>query len=235
MPGEQKYTGKNHIVLLGSTEGTIPLMEQILIDENRDQKDIVIVADIENHTMPDRKDIFYVETLNNANIELADRVIIHIKKDESTSPFLMNALKFKKESCEVVVECLSDKSFNAMASVSGDFGVIMQMTTEMIIQAIQNKVHIPMRILTQNDKAEDIYFTTIPESINNIQQNGQDWQWQELNKCLKEKYNYLPFAIQPAQGEVLMSPADDTSIPTGCSIWLLAEKRPVNIDWKKIR
>ncbi|MCD4740923.1 MAG: potassium channel protein, partial [Desulfobacteraceae bacterium] len=159
----------------------------------------------------------------------------HIEENENNSPVLMNTLKLKKESCEVIVECLSDKSFDALTSIPGDFGVIMQMTTEMIIQATQNKVHIPMRILTQNDKAEDIYFITIPDSPNYNQQNGQGWQWRELLQYLKKKYNYLAFAIKPAREKVLMSPADDTNIPKGCSIWLLAEKRPVNINWKNAR
>ena len=235
MSGEQKYAGKNHIVLLGSTKGTIPMMEQILMDESGEQRDIIIVAEVDKHTMPDKKKVYYVQTLNNANIEFADRVIIHIGENENNSPVLMNTLKLKKESCEVVVECLSDKSFDALTSIPGDFGVIMQMTTEMIMQAIQNKVHIPMQILTQNDRAEDIFFITIPDSANYNQHNGQGWQWRELLQYLKEKYNYLAFAIKPVREKVLMSPADDTNIPKGCSIWLLAEKRPVNINWKNIR
>ncbi|MCD4741030.1 MAG: potassium channel protein, partial [Desulfobacteraceae bacterium] len=97
MSGEQKYTGKNHIVLLGSTEGTIPLMEQILMDESGDPRDIVVVAEVDKHPMPDKKKVYHVKTFNNANIEFADRVIIHIEENENNSPVLMNTLKLKKE------------------------------------------------------------------------------------------------------------------------------------------
>ncbi|MCK5542589.1 MAG: ion transporter [Desulfobacterales bacterium] len=239
MYGEKKFTGENHIVLIGSTDETKQLVEQILIDENRDQRDIVIVADIERHPMPDREDVFFIkgspelkDTLNMANLKLADRVIIHTGKDDKSLFALINTLKLKKETCEVTVECLSSESFETFKSVPGDFEVIMQMTTEMIVQTMQDKVHIPLQILMKNDKAEEIYFVTIPDRTNDIQKDEADWQWWDLHLYLKERYNYLTFALKTVQGEVLVNPPKETCISKGCSIWLLAEKRPVNIDWK---
>ena len=244
MYGEKKFTGENHIVLLGSTAETRQLVEQMLIDENRDQRDIVIVADIERHPMPDTEDVFFIkggpelkETLDKANLKLADRVIIHTGKDEKSLFALINTLKLKKETCEVTVECLSSESFETFTSVPGDFEVIMQMTAEMIVQAVQDKVHIPLQILMKNDKAEEIYFVTIPDSTNpdsknGLQKNDPDWQWWDLHLYLKEKYNYLTFALKTVNGKVSVNPPKETSISKGCSIWLLAEKRPVNIDWK---
>jgi voltage-gated potassium channel len=242
MYGEQKYKGVNHIVILGSTNETIPLVEQILIDENRDQRNIIIVGNIERHPLPDNEDVFYVkgnpelkDTLNKANLKFADRVIIHTGQDDKSLFALINTLKIKKETCEVTVECLSSDAYETFTSVPGDFEVIMQMTTEMIVQAMQDKVHIPLQILMRNDKAEEIYFVTIPDSTNGTQKNEPDWQWWELHLYLKEKYNYLTFALQTVKKEVQVNPPKDASIFKGCSIWLLAEKRPVNINWKKAK
>ena len=239
MYGEKKYTGENHIVLLGPSNETRQLVEQILIDENKKQRDIVIVSDIEKHPVPDTKNVFFIkgrselkDTLDMANLKFADRVIIHAGKGKNSLSALNNTLKVKKDACEVTVECFSNESFETFTSVPGDFDVIMQMTSEMIIQAVQDKVHIPLQILMQNNKAEEIYFVTIPDKTNGLQKNKPDWQWSDLHLYLKEKYNYLAFALKDVQGKVVINPPKETSIPKGCSIWLLAEKRPVNIDWK---
>ncbi|MEN8211277.1 MAG: ion channel [Thermodesulfobacteriota bacterium] len=233
MYGEEKYSGENHIVLLGSTNDTIPLIDQILTDENRKLRDIVIVADFQKHPMPYKEDVFFVrgdpvtkETLHRANIEFADRVVIHTGKDENSLFALINTLEFKKESCEVTVECLSSQSLDTFTSVPGDFEVIMQMTAEMIVQAMQDKVHIPIQILLKNDENEEIYLIRVKDELNST--------WWDLHLYLKEKYNYLTFAIKYDKEKILINPPRETPVSKGCSIWLIAEKRPVNINWKDL-
>ena len=240
MYGEKSFSGKNHIVLIGFTEETKQLIEQILIDENRDKRDIVIVADIERHPIPDQENIFFIkedpglkDSLDKSNLKLANRVIIHAGNGDNSLSALTNTLKLKKETCEVTVVCPSSDSFETFTSVPGDFGIIMQMTAEMIVQAVQDKVHIPIKLLMKNDKAEEIYIVTIPDSSNGMQKGESNWQWWDLHLYLKEKYNYLTFALKTVEGEVLVNPPKETSISKGCSIWLLAEKRPINVDWKK--
>lgn len=250
MYGEKKHSGANHIVLIGYTDETRQLVEQILIDENRDQRDIVIVADIERHPMPDRNGVVFVkgapeskDTLHMANLEFADRVIIHTGKDENSLFALINTLKLKKETCEVTVECLSSKSFETFKSVPGKFEIIMQMTTEMIVQAMQDKVHIPLQILLKNNDEEEIYFVTMPyntkpdntnhDKENDMKEDGTSWQWWDLHLYLKENYNYLTFALKTSSGKILINPPQETLISKGCSLWLLADKRPVDIDWRK--
>ncbi|MDC3237375.1 ion channel [bacterium] len=233
MYGEKKYSGENHIVLLGSTNDTIPLVDQILTDENRKLRDIVIVADYQKHPMPDNEDVFFVrgdpgtkETLHKANLESADRVIIHTGKDENSLFALINTLELKKESCEVTVECLSSQSLDTFNSVPGDFEVIMQMTAEMIVQAMQDKVHIPIQILLRNDENEEIYLVRVKDELNS--------KWWDLHIYLKEKYNYLTFAIKDDKEKILINPPRETLVSKGCSIWLISEKRPVNINWKDL-
>ena len=230
MYGDKEYSGKDHIMLLGSTPETIPLVEQILIDENRSQRDVVIVANYQKHPMPNRSNVFFVkgnpeakQTLNKANIKVADRVIIHTGKDEISLFALINVLKLKKERCEVTVECLSTQSLDTFTSVPGDFEVIMQMTSEMIVQAMQDKVHIPIQILLKNDENEEIYLVHIKDKINST--------WWDLHLHLKEKYNYLTIALKTDKGDILINPLKDTVISKGCALWLIAQKRPVGIEW----
>ncbi len=233
MYGEKKYSGENQIVLLGSTNDTIPLVDQILTDENRELRDIVIVADYQKHPMPDKEDVFFVrgdpgtkETLHKANLGFADRVIIHTGKDENSLFALINTLELKKESCEVTVECLSSQSLDTFTSVPGSFEVIMQMTAEMIVQAMQDKVHIPIQVLLKNDENEEIYLIRVKDELNS--------KWWDLHKYLKEKYNYLTFAIKYDKEKILINPPKETPVSKGCSIWLISEKRPVNIDWRDL-
>lgn len=239
MNDKKKFTGKNHIILLGSAHGTVQLIEQMLTDENRNKRDIIIAADLEKSPLPDSEDVVLIkgspeseDTLDRANLQYADRVIIHTDKDETSLSALINTLKIKKESCEVTVECLLSDSFENFTNISGDFEVIMQMTSEMIVQAVQDKVHIPFQILMENNKAEEIYFITIPDSTDSAQKNKQNWQWWDVHLYLKKKYDYLTFALKNLEGKVTVNPPKETVISKGCSIWLLADKRPVNIDWK---
>ncbi len=234
MYGEKKYSGGNHIVLLGSTSETLPLINQILTDENRKQRDVVIAADFQKHPMPDNEDVFFVkgdpgtkETLIKANLASADRVVIHTGKDENSLFALINTLELKKESCEVTVECLSSNSLDTFTSVPGDFEVIMQMTAEMIVQAMQDKVHIPIQILLRNDENEEIYLIHVKDELNA--------EWWDLHLYLKEKYNYLTFAVKYDNQKILINPPKETPVSKGCAIWLISEKRPVNIEWKDLK
>mgnify|MGYP000975279916 CR=1 FL=1 len=69
-----------------------------------------------------------------------------------------NALNLKKETCEITVRCLSTQSLETFSSVPGQFETIMQMTVEMMVQAMQDKVHLPLQILLKNEQGEeDIY------------------------------------------------------------------------------
>jgi len=233
MYGEENYSGENHIILLGATDETIPLIDQILTDKKRKKRDIVIAADYPKHPMPYRSDVYFVkgksdttDTLDKANIQSADRVIIHTGRDENSLFALINTLKLKKTDCEVTVECLSSQSLETFTSVPGDFEVIMQMTAEMIVQAMQDKVHIPIQILLRNDEKEEIYLVTVKESLS--------IKWWDLHLLLKERYDYLSFAVKSDRGKVLINPPKDTVVTQGSSIWLICEERPVNIDWRNI-
>lgn len=231
MHGEKEYTGENHIVIVGSTSETGQLIDEIQKDETYTGKDIVIVADIERHPFPERSNVFFVKgrpdtsaTLAKARISFARRVVIHTGNDEESLFALINALKHKQTNCEITVRCISTQSVDTFSSVPGDFQVIMQMTAEMIVQAMQDKVHLPLQVLLRNDASDEIYYIVIPESV-------RETNWWELHTHFKENLNYLTFAIQTKDRKVVVNPPLNLRLQPGDGIWLIAPKRPIDIVW----
>lgn len=231
MHGEKEYKGKDHILLVGTTDETEQLIEQIQKDAAYTNRDVVIVADIARHPLPDVEDVFFVKgrpdtlhTLNKANIKKAGQIVIHTGKDEENLFALINALKLKNTECEITVRCISTQSLDTFSSVQGDFQIIMQMTAEMMVQAMQDKVHIPLQILLRNNADEEIYFIIVPKAL-------QSLTWWSLHDYFKEKYNYLTFAMQTTDKKVIVNPSKEEMVSKGDGIWLMAQKRPVNITW----
>ncbi len=231
MHGEKEYTNNDHILLVGLTEETEQLIEEIQKDETYASQEVVLVADIARHPFPNLENVFFVKgrpdtlfALKKANTKAAKRIVIHTGSDEETLFALINALKLKKETCEITVRCKSTQSLDTFSSVPGDFQVIMQMTAEMMVQAMQDKVHIPLQTLLRNDADEEIYYIVTPDSVQKI-------PWWTLHNSLKEKYNYLTFAMQTTDGKIIVNPKTDETISKGDGIWLMAQKRPVSITW----
>ena len=231
MHGEAPYNGSRHILLVGWTEDTQFLIEQIQKDESYAEQEIVLLADLSRHPMPDTPHLFFIsgrpdtlQTLKKARTEAADRIIIHTGHDEMSLFALINTLKLKNDDCEITVRCLSSDALDTFSSVPGEFEVIIQMTAEMMVQAMQDKVHIPLQILLRNNRENEIYFITIPKI-------GSGQTWWDLHTHLKKTYNYLSFALQQPDGTVLVNPDADQAVSKGCGIWLMAGKRPLDITW----
>ncbi len=231
MHGEKEYKGQGHILLVGSTDETEQLVEEIQKDETYTDQDIVLAADISRHPFPHLKNVFFVKgrpdtshTLNKVNIKEATRIIIHTGTDKDSLFALINVLKLKSKTCEITVRCISTQSLDTFSSVQGEFQIIMQMTAEMMVQAMQDKVHIPLQILLRNDSDEEIYYVIVPTAV-------QDLRWWSLHDYFKEKYDILTFAMQTADKKVLINPSKKDAVSRGDGIWLLAKKRPVNISW----
>lgn len=231
MHGEKKYDGNNHIVIVGSTSETSQLIEEIQKDETYTQTDIVLIADIDRHPFPEKDNVHFVkgrpdtsDTLTKAKISSAGRIVIHTGNDEESLFALINALKYKNDRCEITVRCLSTKSLDTFQSVPGDFQIIMQMTAEMIVQAMQDKVHLPLQILLKNDARDEIYYLIIPQST-------PESDWWSLHSYFKQHFNYLTFAMQTTDKTVIVNPAMDQKLQPGDGIWLIAPKRPIDIQW----
>lgn len=231
MHGEKEYTDSHHILLVGHTEETEQLVKEIQGDESYKNQEIVIIADIQRHPLPDLNHIYFVkgrpdrlDTLEKANISEADRIIIHTGSDEESLFALINALKLKSEKCEITVRCLFSQSLDTFSSVNGDFQIIIQMTAEMMVQAMQDKVHLPLQILLRNNSDEEIYYISLPKA-------AETHTWWSLHKHLKEKYDYLTFALQTASGQVIVNPSKDQPLAKEDGLWLMAQKRPETLDW----
>ncbi len=231
MHGERPYTGTGHILLVGHTEETEYLARQIRGDETYSNQDIVLLADLSRHPMPEEAHLAFVKgrpdtisDLKRANTSGADRIIIHTGSDEISLFALINALKLKSANCEITVRCLSSQSLETFAAVPGEFETIMQMTAEMMVQAMQDKVHLPLQVLLKNDGDEEIYYVTVSGI-------GDGQTWWPLHTYLKERYGYLSFALRQPDGSILVNPPENEPIHTGHGIWLMAAKRPLNLEW----
>lgn len=237
MHGEKPYKDNGHILVVGITPDTTQLVNEIQKDESYTSQDIVVVDDIQRHPMPEESNVFFIkappdtlEGLNKANIKGARRVVIHTGSDEASLFALVNALKLKNETCEITVRCLSTQSLDTFSSVHGNFQIIMQMTAEMMVQAMQDKVHIPLQTLLRNNDDEEIYYVVVPEEADNL---TSPMTWWPLHVFFKEKYDYLTFAMQSANDQqVLVNPEKDVPISKGDGIWLIAKKRPVDLSWR---
>ncbi len=232
MHGEKPYKGSGHILLVGYTEETQYLVEQIQKDVTHAARDLVLLADISRHPLPELANLIFVrgrldtiQALTRANTGQADQIIIHTGSDEQSLFALINALGLKNESCEVTVRCLSSQSLDTFSSVPGKFETIMQMTVEMMVQAMQDKVHIPLQILLRNeDDNEEIYYVTVPEISPGL-------TWWDLHNYLKERYGYLSFALGKPGHSVMVNPPAREVVSKGCGIWLIALNRPMNLVW----
>ncbi len=100
----------------------------------------------------------------------------------------------------------------------------MQMTAEVMVQAMQDKVHLPLQVLLRNDARDEIYYVAVP-------QTGPVMNWWELHTYLKETYNFLTFAMQTSDSKVIINPDAAQVVSGGDGIWLMAQKRPLHIDW----
>jgi len=231
MHGEKKYDGSHHIIIVGVTEETEQLIEEIQRDETYLRQTLVIVADRDRHPFPETENTFFVKgppdaaaTLTKANTAKADRIIIHTGNDEQSLFALVNALKLKNDVCEITVRCLNSQSLDTFSSVQGEFQTIMQMTAEMMVQAMQDKVHLPLQVLLRNDSRDEIYYVLVP-------QTGNVMNWWELHTWLKEKYNYLTFAMQTSDSKVIINPDKGQVVSGRDGIWLMAQNRPLHIKW----
>ena len=232
MTGERDYRGSDHIVVVGATEETAFLIEQIMQDDGCKDLDIVLAADLDHHPLSDRRNVVFVKgrpevksTLTRAGLGAARRVVIHTGNDDVSLFALVNVMKLKNEACDVTVRCISSEALETFKSVPGKFEVIVQMTAEMLVQAMQDKVHIPMQILLTNDEQEEIYFVAVPR----IDKELAYWP---LHNYLKETYDFLTFAVQTNEDKVIINPGKDLLVKENYGIWLIANSRPVGIDWQ---
>jgi len=224
MHGEKEYQGNGHILLVGSTKESEQLVEEIQKDESYIEQDVVIVADLPRHPFSHLENVFFIKgrpdtltTLNKAKIESASRIIIHTGNDEESLFALINALKLKAADCEITVRCLSTQSLDTFSSVQGDFQIIMQMTAEMVVQAMQDKVHLPLQVLLRNNEDEEIYYVMIPGAAENL-------TWWALHIYLKDKYNYLTFAMQTKSKHIIVNPEKEEALSHGDGIWYFRYK-----------
>ena len=231
MHGEKKFEGSRHILIVGVTDETEQLIEEIRRDESYLQLPIVVVAEKDRHPFPEAENVFFVKgrpdasaTLSKAGIRTADQIIIHTGNDEESLFALINALKLKNETCEITVRCLNSQSLETFSSVQGKFQTIMQMTAEMMVQAMQDKVHLPLQVLLRNDAKDEIYYVSVPQTAGVM-------NWWELHVRLKEKYDFLTFAMQTSDSRVIINPDAAQAVSGGDGIWLMAQKRPLHIDW----
>jgi len=231
MHGETPYKGSGHILLVGHTQETEYLVEQIRADETYQDKDIVVLADQPRHPFPDQPHTFFIkgrpdtiQAMNRAGTADAERIIIHTGSDELSLFVLINALNLKNETCEITVRCLSTQSLETFSSVPGQFETIMQMTVEMMVQAMQDKVHLPLQILLKNDEGEEIYYVRTSRI-------KQGMTWWALHLFLMEKYRFLSFGLQLPDGSIKINPVRDEPVTEDCGIWLIAATRPLHIQW----
>ena len=231
MHGESPYKGKNHILMVGSTPETEHLIQEILKDSGAARHDLVILGTCQRHPLPDTPGVFFVkgrpdtiQALERANVGSAAHVIIHTGRDEESLFALINALKLKNADCDITVRCLSTQSLDTFDAVPGEFDVIMQMTSEMMVQAMQDKVHLPLQTLLRNDENEEIYLVSLP-------QGAPTYAWWRLHTFLMENYGFLSFAMQDPEGRLRVNPPQTHPVPPGSRIWLMAQSRPVHIQW----
>ncbi len=231
MHGETAYKDRDHILVVGHTQETEYLVEQIRADKTYQGKDIVILADLPRHPFPEKPHTYFVkgrpdtiQAMTRAGAAGADRIIIHTGSDELSLFALINTLNMKSDTCEITVRCLSTQSLETFSSVPGEFQTIMQMTAEMMVQAMQDKVHLPLQELLKNDEGEEMYYVKVPAMPRQI-------TWWELHVYLMEKYKFLSFALQLADGQVKVNPSPDDPVTENCGIWLIASERPLTIQW----
>lgn len=238
--GEAKLKGKinhsmeGHIVLMeeGSLTVARDLFEEILADGLNDPKNLMYVSTHDENPFHEKgirytrgEQIYEDDVLKRSAVRHADKVIIKGAEDSDTF-FAAEAVVALNPDVDVTVWVIDDNNMDRFKRLKGNVNVIHPLTAQMLCQNMQDKIYLPLESLLTNKEGQEIYMISIPES-------GRTWDIEKLQPFLRQKHKILLWAVKrPTDPHPIVNPFD-IKLPSGTLLWVMAENRPINIDWNQ--
>lgn len=235
LKGDIKHKLENHIVIMeeGSLNVARELFEEILADENRDPKQLMYVSTHDRNPFSDQgirytrgERIYDDDVLKRSCIEHAQKVIIKGNEDSDTF-FAAEAVVALNPDIDVTVWVIDKDNMDRFYRLKGRVNVIHPLTAQMLCQNMEDKIYFPLQSLLTNKEGQEIYMISLP-------QNGKTWDIEKLQPLLRERYRVLLWAVQRSDDpEPIVNPFD-IQLSAGTLLWVMAEQRPVDIDWSSL-
>jgi voltage-gated potassium channel len=233
--GEMQHRLKDHIVVMeeGDLNGTRELFEEILADPYRDPNKLMYISTHEKNPFHD-KGILYTRgeriyddnVLTRSCIQDAAKVVIKGGRDSDTF-FAAEAVVALNPSAEVTAWVVDRNNMPRFDRLKGTVDVIHPLTAQILCQNMQDKIFKPLQSILTNKSGQELYLIHLPN-------NGRTWDIERLHPLLRQQNRILILAIQRRiDAEPIVNPTD-IKLPGGTLLWVLAENRPLNLDWKAL-
>jgi Trk K+ transport system NAD-binding subunit len=209
------------------------LFEEIMADALQDPRKLMYVSTHEKNPVVDlgirytRGERIYEENvLKRACIQHADKVIIKGSQDSDTF-FAAEAVVALNPDIDVTVWVIDYDNVQRFHRLKGRVDVIHPLTAQMLCQNMQDKIYFPLQSLLTNKQGQEIYMVRLPE-------DSQTLDIEKLQPQLRQQYGILLWAIQRnGDPDPIVNPMNVT-LPGSTRLWIIAEQRPVNIDWQAL-
>lgn len=235
LKGDIQHHLKNHIVIMeeGNINVVRELFEEIMADTHQDPRKLMYVSTHEKNPVVDlgilytRGERIYDENvLERACIQDADKVIIKGKEDSDTF-FAAEAVVALNPDIDVTVWVIDYDNVQRFHRLKGNVDVIHPLTAQMLCQNMQDKIYFPLQSLLTNKQGQEIYMIRIPT-------DNRTLDVEVLQPQLRQQFGILLWAIQRSgDPDPIVNPLNIT-LPGGTRLWVMAEQRPVNIDWQAL-
>ena len=233
--GEIQHKQRNHIVIMeeGSLNVARELFEEILADTHRDPRKLMYVSTHEQNPFLDQgilytrgERIYDEDVLQRACVQHADKVIIKGSRDSDTF-FAAEAVVAMNPDIDVTVWVINGDNMPRFQRLKGKVDVIHPLTAQMLCQNMQDQVYLPLQNLLTNKQGQEIYLLRSPA-------DGPTLDVETLQPRLRQQYGILLWAIQRSDDpDPIVNPMK-VKVPAGTRLWVIAEERPVNIDWQAL-
>lgn len=240
--GQMNIKVKNHIVLLGYHTGrTEQLIEEILADSNRQEREIVLCADSEKISENPIPDIKYFVRGNLRSDDVmrrsctadADRVIIDGRNDDQSTTIALAVNEACKHNpgVHIVVGLMNlAENTRTLNRINAKIECVTAHIVSIMVQAMQDPgaSRVFSRLLS-NTEGQTLYRVNIPQSAGS-------WRYVDLLVELKRLYEASLVAVARShdhESDPVENPPADTIVQGGMAIFYIAKARIPGIDWGK--
>ena len=232
--GEVQHKLKHHIVLMG--EGGLnvarELFEEILADELREPRNLMYVSTHERNPFHDqgilctKGDRICDDDVLERAIRHADKVIIKGSQDADTF-FAAEAVVALNPDIDATAWVIHNSNIQRFNRLKGNVDVIHPLTAQILCQNMQDKIYFPLQSLLTNKQGQEIYMIKLPPDSSAL-------DIEKLHRRLRARYGILLLAVhRDSDPDPIVNPLGIT-LPGGTLLWVIAEQRPVNIDWQAL-
>jgi voltage-gated potassium channel len=227
MRGHMQHDVANHTVILGYTPGrTERIVDELIAEE---QRDFVLCAwdDVVEHPMPDhlevrfvRGDLANVDVMNRANVTRAATVVIDVREDNETLAVLV-AAHHANEKVHTVASLREMSRAEHLRYVAPHVQVVQWHMPNLLVEEVQDPgISQVYSDLMSHGGHGNTYSARLPRAL-----AGKTFG--ECQTTFGQSHGATVIAVRQPEG-LLISPAWDTSLDPGATLYYVAAERIVD-------